>query len=225
MALAAGLHAANGTHHLHHGRRSAHQRRAPLSGFNAINTIESAFDSNYNSLQATCARIIPLGRRVSSFSYTYSKTLTDNSSDRSNAPQNSYNWHEGEYGPASFDRKQIFTLNYVYPLPFLRGHSLVDRIAGGWQFSGIISAYTGLPTTVTTSSVDPAGLGLLGSSAASARPGYGVRSERQRAAPHSTASRGRAIRLVQHLVLPAGSVRRCASGQCGPLHRSRAGLL
>ena len=41
---------------------------------------------------------------------------------------------------------------------------------GGWQFSGITRFATGLPFTVTTSNVDPAGLGILGSSAASARP-------------------------------------------------------
>jgi hypothetical protein len=97
--------------------------------------------------------------------------MTDNSSDRSNAPQNSYNWHEGEYGPATFDRKQILTANYVYPLPFLMNRrDVAGYVLGGWQLSGVISASSGLPSTVTTSSVDPAGLGLLGSSAASARP-------------------------------------------------------
>ena len=32
---------------------------------------------------------------------------------------------------------------------------------GGWELSGILSTYTGAPFTVTTSSVDPAGLGIL----------------------------------------------------------------
>ncbi len=170
VALAAGLHTgAAGTTIFTTADDPRINAVRPYLGFNAINTVESAFDSNYNSLQATMRKNIRSGGVVS-FAYTFSKTLTDNSSDRSNAPQSSYNWHEGEYGPASFDRKQIFTLNYVYPLPFLRGHSLADRIAGGWQFSGIVSTYTGLPTTVTTSSVDPAGLGLLGSSASSSRP-------------------------------------------------------
>jgi hypothetical protein len=103
--------------------------------------------------------------------YTYSKNLTDNGSDRSNAPQNSYNYHEGEYGPYPGDRKQILSVNYVYTLPLYKnGHGALAYVAKGWEVSGILSAYTGVPLTVTTSSVDPAGLGLLGSSSASSRP-------------------------------------------------------
>jgi hypothetical protein len=168
-AYAAGLHTANGQTVFTTADDPRINAIRPYLGFNAINTIESAFDSNYHALQVMVTKKMASAGTVG-LSYTYSKALTDNSSDRSNAPQNSYNWHEGEYGPASFDRHHILTLNYVYPLPFLRGHSFVDRVLGGWQLSGIIAASTGLPSTVTTSNVDPAGLGLLGSSAASSRP-------------------------------------------------------
>jgi len=62
-------------------------------------------------------------------------------------------------------------LNYVYNLPFFKGnHSAVGYALGGWELSGIASFYTGSPFTVTTSNADPAGLGLLGSSASSSRP-------------------------------------------------------
>jgi hypothetical protein len=169
-ALAAGLHTANGNTIFTSTDDPRINAIRPYLGFNAINTIESAFDSNYNSLQAMVRKTVR-GGGILGASYTYSKALTDNSSDRSNAPQNSYNWHEGEYGPAAFDRKQIFTANYVYPLPFLMNRrNVAGYILGGWQLSGVVSASSGLPSTVTTSSVDPAGLGLLGSSAASARP-------------------------------------------------------
>ena len=169
VAYAAGLHAANGNTIFTSADEAHINAVRPFLGFNAINVLESAFDSNYNSLQVSFRKRLPHAG-VLGIAYTYSKALTDNGSDRSNAPQNAYNWHEGEYGPAPFDRKQIFTLNYVYPLPFLRGNSMVDHILGGWQFSGIITTYTGLPYTATTSSVDPAGLGIIGSSAASIRP-------------------------------------------------------
>jgi hypothetical protein len=46
----------------------------------------------------------------------------------------------------------------------------VGAVIKGWQLSGILTFYTGSPFTVTTSNVDPAGLGLLGNSAASSRP-------------------------------------------------------
>lgn len=142
----------------------------PFLGFNAINTIESAFDSNYNALQVMAHRSFG-SAGLFSVAYTYSKNLTDNASDRSNAPQNSYNWHEGEYGPATLDRTHVLSLNYVYDLPFLKNRrGALGYVLGGWELSGIGSFYTGSPFTVTTSNADPAGLGLLGPSAASSRP-------------------------------------------------------
>jgi hypothetical protein len=142
----------------------------PYLGFNAINTLETAFDSNYHSLQVQLRKNFRGGSQFN-VAYTWSKNLTDNGSDRSNAPQNSYNWHEGEYGPYNGDRQQVMTFNYVYMIPFLsHSRSIAGHVLGGWQLSGIGSFYTGAPFTVTTSSVDPAGLGLLGSSAASSRP-------------------------------------------------------
>ena len=142
----------------------------PYLGFNAINTLLTAFDSNYSSLQAQFRRTFR-GAGQFNVSYTWSKNLTDNGSDRSNAPQNSYNWHEGEYGPYNGDRKHVLTLNYVYTLPvFKNSRSLLGLALGGWQLSGLASFYTGAPFTVTTSNLDPGGLGILGSSSASSRP-------------------------------------------------------
>jgi hypothetical protein len=142
----------------------------PFIGYNAINAVETAFDSNYHSLQVTLRKNLGLAGLVN-LAYTYSKNLTDNGSDRSNAPQNSYNYHEGEYGPYPGDRKQVLSVNYVYTLPLYKnGHGPLAYALKGWEVSGILSAYTGVPLTVTTSSVDPAGLGLLGSSSASSRP-------------------------------------------------------
>jgi hypothetical protein len=142
----------------------------PSLGFGAFTAIESAFDSNYHALQAHLRKSFG-DKGTLGVAYTWSKTLTDNGSDRSNAPQNSYNWHEGEYGPAPTDRRQALTLNYIYLLPFFRGgRGLLHSTLGGWEMTGILSTYTGQPATVTTSGVDPAGLGLLQGGPASARP-------------------------------------------------------
>src|SRR5262249_16112804 len=103
--------------------------------------------------------------------YTWSKNLTDNGSDRSNAPQNSYNWHDGEYGPYPGDRQHVFTFNYVYHLPILQhSRGSVGGALKGWQLSGILQSYNATPAAVTPSGVDPAGQGILGSSSASSRP-------------------------------------------------------
>ncbi len=159
----------------------------PYYGWNYINALETAFDSNYHSLQATVRRDFR-GAGTLYAAYTWSKNLTDNGSDRSNAPQNSYNWHEGEYGPYPGDRSHNFVLSYVYNIPIFKGtHGVVGQALKGWEVSGILSAYTGLPLTVTTSGVDPAGLGILGNSAASSRPDM-VCGNPQQGAPHQYAA-------------------------------------
>jgi hypothetical protein len=177
VALAAGLHSTTGTGANAPGTTiftTADDPRInavrPYLGYNAINTLETAFDSNYHSLQVSMRKNFR-SAGLFNLAYTWSKNMTDNGSDRSNAPQNSYNWHEGEYGPYPGDRQHVLTLNWVYTLPiFQQSHGFVGGALKGWEFSGILSTYTGTPATVTTSSVDPAGLGLLGSSSASSRP-------------------------------------------------------
>jgi hypothetical protein len=170
VALAAGLHQPNGNTVFTATDWPNINAVRPYKGFNAFTAIESAFDSNYHSLQANLRKSFGWAGLIG-VSYTFSKTLTDNGSDRSNAPQDAYNWHDGEYGPAPTDRRQVLTANYVYTLPFLNhGRGLLNSAVGGWQVSGIVAAYTGQPTTITTSGVDPAGLGIGNGGPASLRP-------------------------------------------------------
>ena len=177
VALAAGLHTTTGTGSSGPGTTiftTSDDPRInavrPFLGYGPITDIETAFDSNYNSLQVMVHKSFGAAGLFSA-AYTWSKFLTDSGSDRSNAPQNSYNWHEGEYGPYPGDRTQMLTGNYVYIIPIFRqSKGFVGQTLKGWEVSGIVSAYTGVPTTVTTSSVDPAGLGILGASPVSSRP-------------------------------------------------------
>ncbi len=143
----------------------------PYYGWGPINALETAFDSNYHSFQVTFQKRFPSAGQVN-LAYTWSKNLTDNGTDRSSAPQDSYNWHEGEYGPYPGDRTQVLTLNYVYTIPiFQNSHGVIAQALRGWELSGILSTYTGAPFTVVTSSVDPAGLGAISSgTTASSRP-------------------------------------------------------
>jgi outer membrane receptor protein involved in Fe transport len=142
----------------------------PYPGYNAINSLETWFNSNYNALQTTVQKRFR-GESQISANYTWSKNLTDNGSDRSNAPQSTYYFNKGEYGPATYDRTHIFNLNFVYLLPFYRDQKgLIGKTVGGFQVSAIAQYNTGLAYTVTTSSSDPAAVGLLGSSASSGRP-------------------------------------------------------
>ena len=141
----------------------------PYPGYTAVNMVAPWFNANYNSLQVYAKKQFG-GDSEASVSYTYSKNLTDNQSDNSTAPQNSYNF-AAEYGRAQQDRRHVFSANYVYGLPFFRQQKgVVGKVLGGWDISGIVQAASGLPFTVTTSGVDPGGLGFLGASAAGPRP-------------------------------------------------------
>lgn len=142
----------------------------PYQGYNAIGALESWFNSNYHALQVSGQKRFGSESQIR-FSYTMSKLLTDAQTDRSSAPQNAYNIHEGEYGPGLYDRHHVFSMNFVYTLPFFHEQKgFTGKALGGWQVSGIASYYTGLPYTVTTTTPDSAGLGIIGSSPASLRP-------------------------------------------------------
>jgi carboxypeptidase family protein/TonB-dependent receptor-like protein len=143
----------------------------PYVGYAAFSqAIEPWFNSNYNSLQISGQKRFS-SDVLSTFAYTWSHALTDNQSDRSNAAQNTYNFNRGEYGPSLYDRTQVFSLNFVYTLPFFKTQKgVVGKVLGGWEVSALANYYTGLPYTATTSGTDPAGLGIIGASGASLRP-------------------------------------------------------
>jgi len=141
----------------------------PFLGYGSISGIMNQFNSNYHSLQAQFQKRWGANSTFV-FNYTWSHNLTNNPSDRSNAPQNTYDI-AAEYGPSSLDRRHNVTASYVYEFPWMREQSgVTGHILGGWEVSGLFYYYTGTPLTVTTSNTDPGGLGLLGASASSARP-------------------------------------------------------
>jgi hypothetical protein len=141
----------------------------PYRGYRSITMITPQFNSNYNSLQAIFQHRFTGDSQVN-VAYTWAKNLTDNQTDRSTAPQNSYDTH-ADYGRATLDRRHIFTANYVYDIPlFAKRTDFVGRAFGGWEMSGIVTFQSGLPFTPATSSWDPAGLGLIPAAIAGARP-------------------------------------------------------
>ena len=141
----------------------------PFRGYRAINMIQPRFNSNYHSMQAYLQQRFSGGSQVN-VAYTWSKNLTDNQTDRSTAPQNPYNIRE-DYGRSQLDRRHIFSANYVYELPFYKSQQgFAGRVLGGWEVSGIVTGYSGLPFTVTTANYDPSGIGFFGSSATGGRP-------------------------------------------------------
>lgn len=121
-------------------------------------------NSNYNSLQVSLVRQAARGVTMQ-LSYTYSHCLDDGSG--------SYGLELGalgqldpydpryDYGDCTFDLRHNFVANVIYTLPF-RGNRLVE----GWQLSGIFTAQTGGPLSISDG-FDQAG---LSNNAQSTRP-------------------------------------------------------
>jgi hypothetical protein len=141
----------------------------PFRGYRSITMLTPQFNSNYNSLQALFARRFSGASQVN-VAYTWAKNLTDNQTDRSTAPMNSYDI-KADYGRATLDRRHILTTNYIYELPFYKNrHDLTGNVLGGWQVSGIFTYQTGLPFTGLGANFDAAGLGNIPALVAGNRP-------------------------------------------------------
>ena len=132
----------------------------PYKGFRSIAIVQPRYNSNYHSLQVSGQQRLS-GSSSINLAYTWAKNLTDNQTDRSSAPQDTYNTR-GERSRATLDRRHVFNVNYVYELPFFsKRRDLIGYVLGGYQVSGIFTYQTGLPFTVTTSNFDPAGTGVI----------------------------------------------------------------
>ena len=137
-------------------------------GYGSITRVEPSANSIYNSLQIGVRRSV--GDLTLSASYTYSHSI-DDSSDRGDALFVDPNNPGLSRGSSNFDIRHAFTLSYVYALPFFKAPGITHTLLGGWQVSGITTALSGPPFTLSTGSSafpDNAGLanGIGGSVAA-----------------------------------------------------------
>jgi hypothetical protein len=154
----------------------------PFKGYRSIAIVQPRYNSNYHALQVSGRQRLSGSSQIDG-AYTWSHNLTDSPNDRTTSPQNSYDI-KAEYQRATLDRRHVFNLNYLYELPFFsKRRDFVGRVLGGWQASGIISMYTGVPFTAVTSNLDLAGLGLINANPA-ARPN--MLCDPNDGAPHTT---------------------------------------
>lgn len=122
----------------------------PFIGYGNINDRRTEADSNYNSAQVTFNKRLSRGLQFGVV-YTFSKNITDASTDRSDQPQDPRR-PELERALSQFDRTHVFTTNFFYELPFLRGRTdVIGTLFGGFQIAGIYSAQSGVPLTITQS--------------------------------------------------------------------------
>ena len=142
----------------------------PYRGYRSISVLETRYNSNYHSLQAQFQHRFS-GASQFNANYTWSKSLTDNQTSFINhAPQDNSNIH-ADYGRSPLDRTLVLNFNWVYELPFFnKQEGLVGKLLGGWQWSGIASYQTGTPTSLTSATYDPGGIGFIPSAVAGGRP-------------------------------------------------------
>src|ERR1700684_4396587 len=104
--------------------------------------------SAYNALQTHVEKKISHGLQAA-FSYTYSRSL-----DEQSALGLFYNGSNplnvrGGYAPSDFDRTHVFIINYHYELPsFASPGSWEGKVADGWAVEGLVTLQSGQPYSV-----------------------------------------------------------------------------
>jgi hypothetical protein len=118
-------------------------RRRPLAAFGQID--EKRFDGNtsFNGLQSSLTRSFSKGFLFQA-QYMWGHAISDNAGSGEGGQIQDIACRACDRGAADYDIRQTFTANSVYQLPFARG-----RWFGGWDLSGLFTARTGTPFSVT----------------------------------------------------------------------------
>ena len=120
----------------------------PYQGWGNITPLETVGNSNYESLQIT-VRATAWKHLTLSSSYTWSHAFDVLDGELFSNIDNPFNarW---DYGPAGWDRRQIFVTSFVYPLPFFRDSRAraTKALLGRWQLSGVFTLESGTPFSV-----------------------------------------------------------------------------
>ncbi len=132
------------------GGGNASRQLFAVAGTTAVNDWAARTKSRYHGLQVALNR--PLRDNfLLKGAYTYSRSK--NMADEDGWVGLTWNhplMYEQNFALAGFDRPHVFQLGFVYTLPFMMERTdLVGRLVQGWQFNGIVSAYSGTPYTIT----------------------------------------------------------------------------
>jgi hypothetical protein len=117
----------------------------PFLGFSDIRALENKSSSIYNAMQASLRKTV--GSLQLSMAYTWSHSIDDLSSGGDTGFVDSYNFASNR-ASSNFDQRHVFTMSYVYDLPFFKTPGLTKTLLGGWQWSGITTVQTGAPFSV-----------------------------------------------------------------------------
>ena len=114
--------------------------------FGLIDELQTAGNSNYNSLQ-TVLKVRAWRGLSGQFVYSWSHLLDFMSQARGQLPQDSFNLR-GDYGNSDLDSRHNFKTLINYDLP---NGTRMKRLTNGWQLSSLVALWKGLPFTVFSS--------------------------------------------------------------------------
>lgn len=113
--------------------------------------------ANYHSLQTTFDRRFSKGLFLKT-SYTFGRAInmTDEDGWTGRPAWNYEPIIRRNRAPAGYDRRHMFTMAWIYELPFGRGKrwnmgGVAGAFLGGWKANGVFYAYSGTPFTVSAS--------------------------------------------------------------------------
>jgi len=118
----------------------------PFVGYSDIRAQRNSATSVYHGLQLSGRKTV--GALQLTASYTFSHSIDDASSAADTSFVDSYDLALNR-ASSNYDQRHVFTLSYIYELPFFRGAGLTHNLLGGWQWSGITVIQSGTPFTVT----------------------------------------------------------------------------
>ncbi len=109
------------------------------------------FSSSYNAVQVKLNRQFSNGLLITT-SFTYGKGMNYQQGD--DGAYDFYVDFQRNYARTDFDRTLTYVQSFVYELPWGKGQrwmnsGFASSVFGNWELSGIISAYSGVPITVT----------------------------------------------------------------------------
>ena len=123
----------------------------PYLGYSSINLVDQGANSIYHAFQLSARR--DFGGLDLNLAYTYSHAIDSSSDYGQTSVLDSYNMSLNR-ASSDFDQRHMLNFAWVYRLPVLPNNAWL----GGWQWSGIMTAQTGVPFTIT-SGQDAAGVG------------------------------------------------------------------
>jgi hypothetical protein len=122
----------------------------PYIGYGNINLRLFDANANYHGLQTQIDRRFSNGLFLNA-NYTFSKALDTQDGNGDFSRIDGFD-KQANYGPAGFDRRHIFNLNWVYQVPKMESAGfLLGGIVNNWQISGGYRLESGLPYGLTWS--------------------------------------------------------------------------